>query len=148
MIEQMLGHKISHNKLIKISSGSNDKESACITRDLGLISGSGRSSGEGNGYPLQLSCLENSVDKGAWQATIDGSQTVKHNWVTKTMQNIFFNHSGMKLENNNGRKSGKFTNIWKLNSMLKQPVGQSTLGKVTRCEIHEAEIQSISILSF
>ena len=36
--------------------------------DLDLIPGSGRSPGEGNGYPLQYSCLENSMDRGAWQA--------------------------------------------------------------------------------
>ena len=35
-------------------------------RDIGLIPGSGRSPGEGNGNPLQYSCLENSVDRGAW----------------------------------------------------------------------------------
>ena len=40
--------------------------------DLGSISGSGRSLGEGNGYPLQYSCLENSMDRGAWQATVHG----------------------------------------------------------------------------
>ena len=39
-------------------------------RDLGSIPGSGRSPGEGNGNPLQSSCLENSVDSGAWQATV------------------------------------------------------------------------------
>ena len=39
-------------------------------QDLGLISGSGRSSGEGNGSPLQYSCLENPMDKGAWQSTV------------------------------------------------------------------------------
>ena len=38
--------------------------------DLGLIPGSGRSSGEGNGNPLQYSCLENPMDGGAWQATV------------------------------------------------------------------------------
>ena len=85
MIEQMLGHKISHNKLIKISSGSNDKESAYITRDLGLIFGSGRSSGEGNGYPLQYSCLENSIDRGAWQAEQSmRSQRVGHDYAPFT----------------------------------------------------------------
>ena len=42
-------------------SGSDGKESACNARDLGLILGSGRSPGEGNGYPLQYSCLENSM---------------------------------------------------------------------------------------
>ena len=45
--------------------GSNGKESACSTGDLGSIPGSGRSPGEGNGNPLQYSCLDNPVDKGA-----------------------------------------------------------------------------------
>ena len=49
--------------------GSN-KESACNAGDLCLIPGSGRSLGEGNGYPLQYSCLENSMDRGAWGATV------------------------------------------------------------------------------
>ena len=40
--------------------------------DLGPIPGLGRSPGEGNGYPLQYSCLENSMDRGAWQATVHG----------------------------------------------------------------------------
>ena len=40
--------------------------------DLGLIPGSGRCSGEGHGNPLQYSCLENPVDRGAWQATVPG----------------------------------------------------------------------------
>ena len=43
------------------------KESTCNAGDLGSIPGSGRSSGEGNGYPLQYSCLENSMDRGAWR---------------------------------------------------------------------------------
>ena len=41
-------------------------------RDMGLIPVSGRSPGEGNGYPLQFSCLENSMDTGAWQPTVHG----------------------------------------------------------------------------
>ena len=40
------------------------------TRDTGLFPGLGRSPGEGNGNPLQYSCLENSMDRGAWQATV------------------------------------------------------------------------------
>ena len=51
---------------------SNGKESACNTGDLGSIPGSGRSSGEGDGKPLQYSWLENPMDRGAWQATIRG----------------------------------------------------------------------------
>ena len=49
-------------------------------RDVGLIPGSGRFPGEGNGTPLQYSCLENPMDRGAWWATVLGSQRVRHNW--------------------------------------------------------------------
>ena len=42
------------------------------TRDAGLIPGLGRSPGEGNGNPLQYSCLENPMDRGAWRATVHG----------------------------------------------------------------------------
>ena len=47
-------------------------ESACNVEDLGFIPVSGRSAGEGNGNPLQYSCLENSMDRGVWQATVQG----------------------------------------------------------------------------
>ena len=56
--------------------GSDGKESACHLGDLGLIPRSGRSPGEGIGYPLQYSCLENSMDRGAWRATVGGSPRV------------------------------------------------------------------------
>ena len=52
--------------------GSDGKESACSGRDPGSIPGSGRFPGEGNGYSLQYSYLENSRDRGAWQATVHG----------------------------------------------------------------------------
>ena len=48
------------------SGGSDSKESACNGGDLGLIPGLGRSPGEGNGSPLQCSCLESPMDRGAW----------------------------------------------------------------------------------
>ena len=48
------------------------KESACNVGDLDLIAGLGRSPGEGKGYPLQYSSLENSMDRGAWRATVHG----------------------------------------------------------------------------
>ena len=48
------------------------KASACNAGDLGLISGLGRSPGEGNGNPLQYSCLENPMDGGAWWAAVHG----------------------------------------------------------------------------
>ena len=57
--------------------GSDGKESTCSAEDLGLIPRLGKSPGEGNGYPPQYSCLENSIDRGAWQATVHGV-TNKH----------------------------------------------------------------------
>jgi len=51
--------------------GSDSKKSPYNAGDLGLIPGWGRSPGEGNGYLLQYSGLENSMDRGAWQATVD-----------------------------------------------------------------------------
>ena len=53
-------------------SGSDGKESACNAGDLGSSPGSGKSPGEGNGSPLQCSCLEKSMDREAWQATVHG----------------------------------------------------------------------------
>ena len=60
--------------------GSDGKESACNAENLDSIPGSGRSPGEGNGNPLQYSCLENSMHGGAWQTT----QRVGHDPATKT----------------------------------------------------------------
>ena len=51
-------------------SGSNGKEPSCNVRDPCSIPGSGRSSGEGNGNPLQYSCLQNPMDRGAWWAIV------------------------------------------------------------------------------
>ena len=59
------------------------KSSACNAGDPGSISGSGRSPGEGNGNPLQYSCLENPMDRGAWWATVYGIERVGHNLGTK-----------------------------------------------------------------
>ena len=56
-------------------------------RDVGLIPGSGRPPGEGNGNPLQYSCLENPMDRGAWQAMVPGvAKRVGHNLLTKQKQ--------------------------------------------------------------
>ena len=49
--------------------GSDGKEYSCNAEDTGLIPGLGRSHGEGNGYPLQYSCLENPMGRGAWRVT-------------------------------------------------------------------------------
>ena len=66
-----MGKNLSAEKLENIrgfSGGSDGKESACNARDLGSIPGLERSPGEGNGYLLQYSCLENAMDR-AWWAT-------------------------------------------------------------------------------
>ena len=57
---------------------SNGEESACDAGDQGSTPVLGSSSGEGNGNPLQCSCLENSIDRGAWWAKSMGSQRVEH----------------------------------------------------------------------
>ena len=69
------------------------KKSACNVGDLGLIPGLGRFSGEGNGNPLQDSCLENSMERGAWQAIVHGVTTVRHNLATKSPSHKLDNKS-------------------------------------------------------
>ena len=56
-----------------LPGGSDSKDSACSAGDQGSIPEVGRSPGEGNGYPLQSPCLENSMDRGALQATVHGA---------------------------------------------------------------------------
>ena len=83
------------------SSGSDGEESACIAGDLGLIPGLGRSPKEGHGSPLQYSCLENSVDRGAWWAVVHGvtkSRTRLSDWTEYSivyMYHNFFIHSSV-----------------------------------------------------
>ena len=55
-----------------LNYSSDGKESACSAEDQVSVPGWGRSPGEGNGNPLQYSCLENPMDRGAWQATVHG----------------------------------------------------------------------------
>ena len=65
------------------------KESACNAGDLGSIPVLGRSPGEGNGNPLQNSCLENPMDRGAWQATAHWVTRVGHDFVSKPPPNTW-----------------------------------------------------------
>ena len=60
------------------SVGTEVKASACNVGDLGSVPGLGRSPGEGNGNPLQYSCLENPMDRGALWAIVHRSQRVRH----------------------------------------------------------------------
>ena len=69
----------------QLLGGSDGKASPCNVGDLGSIPGSGRSPGEGNGNPLQYSCLENSMDGGAWWAAVHGvtkSRTLLSNFTS------------------------------------------------------------------
>ena len=70
--------------------GSNGKESACNAGDPGLIPGLGRSPGEGNSTPLQCSCLENSMDRGAWRATVHG---VRKSWTQLSDEHFHFHNA-------------------------------------------------------
>ena len=65
------------------------KESACNAGDMGSIPGSERYPGKRNSNPLQYSCLENPMDRGAWRATVHGVEIVGHNLETKPPPPIF-----------------------------------------------------------
>ena len=64
------------------------KASAYSAEDPGSIPGSGRSPGEGNGSPLQYSCLENPMDRGAWQATVHGVAKSRTYWASLSLSDI------------------------------------------------------------
>ena len=74
---------LKKKEYIFVPDGSDSKESTCNAGDPGSIPESRRFPGEGHGNPLQYSCLENSMDRGAWQTTVHGvakSQTWLSNW--------------------------------------------------------------------
>ena len=69
-LPSMGSHSLWPLPLLGFPGGSDSKESACNAGDPGLVPGSGKSPGEGNGNPLQYSCLENPRDEGAWWAAV------------------------------------------------------------------------------
>ena len=75
-----------------ISGKKNLPANAEDIRDMGSIPGLGRSPGEGNGNSLHYSCLENPMDRGAWQATVRGVARVKHNLATKERERYTEKH--------------------------------------------------------
>ena len=84
----MLGFILFKFNFVIFPGGSDAKESACNAGDPRLILGSRRSP-EGNGNPLQYSCLKNSLDRGAWWATVHGvAKSWTHNRAINTF--IFF----------------------------------------------------------
>ena len=74
--QQSLDHreskKVPEKKFYSLPGGSDGKETACNVGELSSIPGLGRYPREGNNYPLQYSGLENSMDRGVWQATVHG----------------------------------------------------------------------------
>ena len=81
--------------------GSEVKASACNAGDLGSIPGSGRSSGEGNGNPLQYSCLENPIDGGAWWAPVHGvtkSRTRLNDFTSKVQVSWMWQLGSLNVE--------------------------------------------------
>ena len=74
--------------MIFLPHSSVGKEFACNAGDLDSLHGSGKSPGEGNGNPLQYSCLENPMDRGAWWATVHGVARVGHDLGTKPPPNL------------------------------------------------------------
>ena len=73
--------------------GLDHKECACSAGDLGLILGLGRSPGGGHVYPLQYSCLENSMDRGAWRARVHG---ITESWTRLTLSHTH-THTGISI---------------------------------------------------
>ena len=79
-------HSLTSNAWVKGSRHSSaSKETACNAGDLGIVPGSGRSPGEGNGNPLQYACLESTGHRGTWRATVYGvvrvDRTERLNWL-------------------------------------------------------------------
>ena len=94
----------------KISDQEKLPDNAGAIRDSGLVPGFGRSPGEENDYPLQYSCLENPIDRGAWWVTIVyiGLQRVR--WITlKQLSILFFIHVSQRIISiySNGSDYGK-----------------------------------------
>ena len=73
--------RAQHNISMGFPGSLDDRESTCNVRDLGSIPGSGRFCGEGNGNPLQFSCLGNSMGRWAWLSI---AQRIRHNWTANT----------------------------------------------------------------
>ena len=79
-----LSFAVNLKLLLGFLHSSVGKESACNAGDLNSIPGLGRSPGEGNGNPLQCSCLENPMDRGAWWAIVHGTARVGHELPTNS----------------------------------------------------------------
>ena len=103
--------------------GSDSKASAYNVGDLCSIPGSGRSPGEGNGNPLQYSCLENSMDGGAWWATVHGvskSRTRLSDFILTFTMGVWIDVKGggnrwWELVNGDRERNGNSVQLWFIN---------------------------------
>ena len=84
------------------------------TRDVSLIPGWQRSPGEGSGYPLKYSCLKNSMDRGAWRATVHG---VAKSWVWLSVHACVHTHTLLELLDRKAVMSSSLCDLkWKIKS--------------------------------
>ena len=108
-----------------IPGGSEVKASACNTGDRGLIQGSGRSPGEGNGNPLQYSCLENPMDGEAWWTVFLSGQS--HAW--RSLVGYSYSPRGRKESDTTERLRFSLSSIlaWKI-PWTEEPGGIQSMG--------------------
>ena len=119
----------------------NGEESACSAGNMGLIPGVGRSPGEGNGYPLQYSCLENPMDRGAWWGKV--------HWVTKVLDTTEQLNNNMSSGINYTVEKSEVTQSCPTlcNPMDCSPPGSSVHG-IFQARVLEWVAISFSILAF
>ena len=113
------------------------QESACSARDLGSTPGSGRSPEEGNDKPLQYSCLENPMDRGAWWATV---HSITKSWARLSNSHFYFSRATIKQYHRLGGLNNR-------NSFSHHSKGQKIKVKVISSEVSLFDLQMTSFLS-
>ena len=94
------------------------KSPACNAGDTCSMPRSERPPGEGNSNPLQYSCLENSTDGGTSQATVHGSQRVRHDWATLLSREKKKKNPGANIISNLGQEQNYRRNLWRGNCQM------------------------------
>ena len=117
---------------------SNGKESAGNAGDLGLIPGLGRSSGESNDNPLQYSCLQNSMHRGAWQTLVHGGLQTVINYIDCDSKTSFSNttnnnkkllhqyYGGTSFDNMKTMERGMFSSLPTMKSFVLSQFGEAS----------------------